>query len=436
MKILLDRFVSISFLFFLIISFCTQSVYADGSSEKKKGFKITKDTVLNVGLSITPEFESNITKASEKTSVNGVKVGTIYDLILHYSPSIRIKLDDMNKTAGFSAFFDYNHYLGLQDKDTSKKLSDLDIKSDLMGEFNKMGMVFFEFNNRFSRTANPDGQDLSGRHKNILDVFFMSLGVKNLEDTLMLKIKAGVDFNYFEESKDTDAYKDYNYVSFVGDIFGRWKFLPKTIVFFNAAYRYQEYYESSIRADSRSMPVNVFAGVMGQITPHISAKLSAGYSVSISKDIKHDYNANAEFILKYAKSTFLNVGYLRNMRPSPYYQYYSTHRAYLNFKQIFARYFMAKLDFSYSYIEFGPENNNTPGVTVIGTRKDHLILLNPSISYNILSWLGLKLSYEFEKRMPDGDYRKEFNDPGSDAESVVYYDFVDHRVLLNIALDY
>ncbi len=460
-----------------MVSVCAQTVFAQSSEENKNGFKITKDTVLNVGLSITPEYESNITKASEKTTEEDriagsgpQKVGTVSDLILHYSPSIRIKLDDMNKTVGFSVFFDYNHYLGLQDESTSKKLSDLDIKSDFIGEFNKKGVVFFEFDNRFSRSANPDGQDLSGRYKNILDTFAIALGIKNLEDTLMIKIKTGVDFNYYEESKDIAAYKDYNYVSFVGDIFGRWKFLPKTMVFLNAAYRYQEYYESSIRSDSRSMPFNVFAGLMGQITPHISAKLSAGYSASFSKDTKHDYNANAEFIFKYGKTTFFNVGYLRNMLPSSYFQYYSTHRLYMNFKQKFARVFLAKLDFSYSFLEFGPQiefnssdytfNTGTGAyekatvTNVYGTydysvmvsggkRNDQLMMLNPSISYNILSWLGLKLSYELEYRTSDYDktVRGTFTDAvnaDNNYDRIVhtYYDFINHKVLLNIALDY
>ncbi len=430
--------------FFILASFCVQNVSAeDQQDEKKNGFRITKDTVLNVGLSLTPEYESNITKASEKTTIDGVKVGTVSDMILHYSPSIRIKLDDMNKTVGFSVFLDYNHYLGLQDKDASKKLSDLDIKSGLIGEFNKKGRAFFDFSNHFSRNASPDGQDLSGRHKNILDNFVLGLGLKNIEDTLLMKVQAGVDFNYYEESKDQSAYKDYNYVSFVGDIFGRWKFLPKTTVFLKAAYRYQDYYESSIRSDSRSMPVNIFAGIMGQITPHLSAKLSAGYSVSISKDIRHDYNANAELVFKYGKNTLLTSGYLRNMRPSPYYQHYSTHRLYLNFKQKMARVLLAKLDFSYSFLEFGPQiiPDAAPGSPVVtipgGVREDQLLMLNPSLSYNILSWFGLKLSYELEYRTSDYDRLVVETLPDATTRTVhTYYDFIDHKVLLNIALDY
>jgi hypothetical protein len=467
----------------VLVFFCTQSVFAQSNETAKKGFKITKDTVLNVGLSITPEYESNITKASENSTTTDNLTGTtenletVSDMVLHYSPNLRIKLDDMSKTVGMSLFFDYNHYLGLEDKSASKKLSDLDIKSELLGEFNKNGFVIFDFKNTFGRTATPDGQEISGKHKNILENFIMGLGFKNIEDTLYGKIQAGVDFNYLEQSKDNKAYRDYNYVSVVGDIFGRWKFLPRTMLFMKVAFRYQDFYESAVRDDSRSMPLNVFAGLMGQVTPYISTKISGGYSANFGKEIKHDYNANAEIIFKYNESTFMNVGYLKSMRPSAYFQYYSTHRAYLNFKQKFARVFLAGVDLSYSYISFGKNiqyNSNLYSDTtpaddldsnpdtldyqenldngavlqhfIYGSfkgRNDHMIVLNPYISYSILSWLGLKLSYEMEYRKTD--YYKEIQAVYTDASDSArnydrtvktYFDYINHRVLLTIALDY
>ena len=95
--------------FVLILVFFPASVFSEDAPEK--GFKITKDTVLNVGIAISPEFESNITKASEDTvtSETGFSKGEdgtmtetttqknteiISDMILHYSQSLRIKLDD------------------------------------------------------------------------------------------------------------------------------------------------------------------------------------------------------------------------------------------------------------------------------------------------------------------------------------------------------
>ena len=305
--------------FVLVVMFFPVSAFSEDAPEK--GFKITKDTVLNVGIAINPEFESNITKASEDTVVTDTRVEDgkeqkteiISDMILHYSPSLRIKLDDDKKTFGFSLLFDYNHYLGIEDSKTSKKLSELDIKSELLGEFNKDGMVIFDFKNSLSRSSTPDGQELSGKNRNLLDSFDLGVAFKSVEDVLYGKIKLGFDINYLEQSKDNAVYKDYNYISPFLDLFGRWKFLPKTMAFASVAVRYQDYYESSIRDTSRAVPMNIFLGVMGQITPYLSSKLAAGYSVNFGDSIHNDYNMNAELIFKY-QDTGLVVGYLKTMR--------------------------------------------------------------------------------------------------------------------------
>ncbi|MBR4489954.1 hypothetical protein IKP13_04900 [bacterium] len=451
------------------------SAFSDDAPEK--GFKITKDTVLNVGIAINPEFESNITKASEDTVTTDTRVENgaekkaeiISDMILHYSPSLRIKLDDDKKTLGFSILFDYNHYLGLEDKKTSKKLSELDIKSELLGEFNKDGLVIFDFKNSLSRSSTPDGQELSGKNRNLLNSFDIGVAFKSVEDVLYGKIKLGFDINYLEQSKNNDAYKDYNYISPFLDLFGRWKFLPKTMAFASVAVRYQDYYESSIRDTSRAVPMNIFLGVMGQITPYLSSKLAAGYSVNIGDSVHNDYNMNAELIFKY-QETGLVVGYLKTMRPSAYFQYNSTHKAYLTFKQKFAKYFLASLNFNYSYIMYGKnvefkdkeeytqgtdgsyqktdamEDGSTYTYMILmpkGNRRDHLINFSPALSYAILPWLGLKLSYNLEYK--DTDYVRTSTtnyNHATDAEknytktTATHYDYIDHRVMLSIVLDY
>ena len=451
------------------------NIYAEENQKPKKGFKITKDTVLNIGLSLTPEYVSNIRKSSEDSSVEDNLNGQIdlngltYDMILHYAPSLRLKHDNKKNTVGLSLFFDYNHYLGIDDKSTTKTFSDLDISSDFLGEFNKDGKAIFDINNNFTRTAAPNGQDLSGIHRNLLEKFNIGLGLKNLEDTLYMKISAGFDFNYLEESKDQAAYKDFNYYSVVGNLFGRWKFLPRTMLFVKGGFRYQDFYESRIRESSKTMPLNVFAGLIGQITPHISAKLSGGYSAAFGKTTQHDYNANAEVIFKYFDKTFLSVGYLKNLRPSAYYQYYSTHRLYLDFKQKFAKYFLGKLNFSYSFINYGSTvefdkgytynsttnvyTKDTTGVTggtlnytveVPGSdRKDQLMVIAPSISYNILRWLGMKIGYEFQyrksnfERTTTATWNSVVNPTGNyDKTYRTFYDFMNHKVFLTLTLDY
>ncbi len=458
----------------LLVMFCPLFVFSDDAPEK--GFKITKDTVLNVGIAINPEFESNITKASEDTVTTDTRVNDgepkkaeiISDMLLHYSPSLRIKLDDDKKTLGFSVLFDYSHYLGLEDKNTSKKLSELDIRSDLLGEFNKDGLIIFDFKNSLSRSSTPDGQELQGKNRNLLDSFAVGVAFKSVEDVLYGKIKLGFDINYLEQSKDNAAYKDYNYVSPFLDLFGRWKFLPKTMAFASVSTRYQDYYESRNRDMSRAVPINIFVGVMGQVTPHISSKIAAGYSVNVGDSVQHDYNANAELIFKY-QDTGVVLGYLKTMRPSAYFQYNSTHKAYLTFKQKFAKYFLASMNFNYSYIMYGQntefknreeysqtdegyqkiDTNEEDGTVVTytvsmpkGKRRDHLINFSPALSYAILPWLGLKLSYNLEYKDTDYVRTSKTDYSATDAErnytrtTETHYDYIDHRVMLSIVLDY
>ena len=206
-----------------------------------------------------------------------------------------------------------------------------------------------------------------------------------------------------------------------------------------------------------------------QFTPYISGKLAAGYSANVGSSVQHDYNANAELIFKY-QDTGLALGYLKTMRPSAYFQYNSTHKVYLNFKQKFAQKFLASMNFSYSYLMYGKniefksrdeytqaddgsyqkvetyDDGSTVTYSVLmpkGKRRDHLVNFGPSLSYAIFPWFGLKLGYDLEYK--DTDYVRtsttNFNHATNAEQSytrmtATHYDYIDHRVMLSIVLDY
>ena len=475
--------------FVALIVFTSSVLLAEDAPQK--GFKVTEKTTLDVGIHITPEYDSNIKKVSkdnvttettttkkddgsESSTTKVIKRGkdqVVAAFALHLSPSLRIKFDDSNTTLGFSVLFDYTPYIG---KDTDGYY-EFNLRSDLLGEFNKSGLVMFDFRDTLSRSSTPDADDLDQKHNNLLNAFALGLAFKNAEDILYGKIKFGVDVNYLEESKDKKVYKDYNYYSLLGDFFGRWKFLPKTMAFLSLAARYQNYYESSL-PDAWSVPVNAYIGVMGQVSPHFSGKISAGYSVNAGKSVKHDYNANAEIIFKYNNTGAL-LGYLRSMRPSSYYRYNSSHKLYFTFKQKFAEKFLAAVNLNYSIIDYGKNisynnkgtykdnvtdkvydekeltgwyvNKDDDPIFYIPSdnRRDHFVVFTPSLGYSILPWLGLKLSYNLE-------YKKAVTKEGKDTyfqisqitrkdgdktvktTTETHYNYMDHRVMLAIILDY
>jgi hypothetical protein len=246
----------------------------------------------------------------------------------------------------------------------------------------------------------------------------------------------------------------------------------KTALFFNVSFRYQDYYESFMRDQMRTFPFNVFVGLNGQITAHFSMRLSAGYSGLYGKDTHNDVNAGVELVYKRFDSTLLAVGYTRAVAPAAFYEYIRNDRIYARAKQRFARIWMVELDASYSFVAYGDSrqfddasvytqrpqvlpgdpliwdyiglpNGATSWVEVSSlNKKVRTLRVKPALLVNATRWFGIKLSYEF--RWDATDYFRKGNysrpalgaAPRYEKSYETYYDFMDHRVMLNLVLDY
>jgi len=466
-----------SILFFLLVCVLFSGVLfsqeTPPSAEKapETGFRLSETALLNVHFSLAPEFESNINKVSGRSYefdglTNTSKASNeISDIIIHISPGLRAKIDDKFKTLGMAVLINYNLYTGVEDKKSFENLSTLSslhFNTDILGEFNKDGNAIVKVSNNFKRNSNPDQLTIeNGLHTNMMEEFNLALYLKNSEDTLSLKISSGIQFNYFEET----FFSPYNFWSSRSNVYGQWKFLPKTAAFFNASFIYQDYFNAGavLRHDQRSMPLSIFVGALGQLTPKISLKLSGGYTNSLSKEMHHDGLAGVEFIFKNSENTLFNLGYLRSMFPMSTYQYYVVDKVYVGFAQKFFNRLLLKIDASYSHLAYGKNvkypaitnvkredvtNDDGSTTTTITTvtqksidREDHLIRVEPMVSYNFLPWLGMSLSYTFEtKQTPFFASTRIARSGGSTTPSdktyVTYYDYMDHRILLTLAADY
>jgi hypothetical protein len=274
-----------------------------------------------------------------------------------------------------------------------------------------------------------------------------------------MKLSTGVQFNYFEES----FFGKYNFWSSRNSVYGQWKFLPKTAAFFNVSFIYQDYFNAgATRDDQRTMPLSAFVGVLGQLTPKISLKLSGGYANSLSKDMHHDGIVGAEFIFKNSENTLFKLGYLRTMFPVATYQYYAEDKVYIGLYQKFFNRLLLQLDASYAHFAYGKNvryptkgpivETETSDLGAITTttitqksvdREDHRIVVEPSISYNIYRWLGIGLKYTFETRQTpyffaqNRVYTHQTNATlNQDTTTTAYYDYMDHRIMLTAAVDY
>lgn len=455
-----------TFLFLLALLCCVpQQIVGATSGDKKNGFRLSNNTYFHLGLGFVTEYDSNITRASDRSFVvNSAGVINsalkVQDMVLSIQPNTRLVVDDSYKTVGMSLFFDYKRYLGLQDSKAASKMSQLNLSSDILGEFNKEGNFIFSFKNIFSRESAPRSQELVGYHSSLLEDFKISFHMRNSQRTMLLKITPGVEFRYFEEK----AYEDYRYVAPKITVFGRWNFLPKTALFFNVSFRYQDYYESFMRDQMRAFPFNIFVGLNGQITTHFSMRLSAGYSGIYGEDVHNDVNIGIELVYKRFDSTLLTAGYTRVIAPAAFYEYIRNDRLYMRANQRFARVWMVQLDASYSFVAYGESRqfddatlytpvagnplewnriglpNGATSVVEVSSlnKKVRTLSIKPSLLVNATRWFGIKLSYEF--RWDDTDYFRKGDyiqpAPVINTRYETYYDFMDHRVMLDLVLDY
>ncbi|MCK5808203.1 hypothetical protein KAH37_04360 [bacterium] len=452
-------------IFLLLLWLVPLALFGAQSGDKKNGFRLSNSTYFHLGLGFVTEYESNITQASTQsflfdvTNNNRKDDFTVGDMVLHIQPNTRLVVDDSYKTVGMSVFFDYKRYMGLQDSSAASKMSQLDLNSDILGEFNKEGNFIFSFKNIFNRESAPRSQELTGYHSSLLETFYLAFHMRNSQKTMLLKISPGVEFRYFEES----SYQDYRYVSPKMTIYGRWNFLPKTALFFNISVRYQDYYESFMRDQVRTVPFNMFVGINGQITAHFSLRLSAGYSGMYGEDMHHDVNAGVELVYKRFDKTLLSLGYTRAIAPAAFYEYIRNDRLYFKAKQRFGRVWMVQLDTSYSFVAYGESRqfddttlytstgnplewnriglpNGAAAVVEVSSLKKKVqsLKVKPSFMVNATKWFGIKLSYEFRWDNTDyfrkGDYRQAAQNINTRYET--YYDFMDHRVMLDLILDY
>ncbi|MFO7735569.1 MAG: hypothetical protein R6W70_05055 [bacterium] len=424
-------------IFLLFIFVWTVSLYSK-DSDTDKGFKLTDSTKLHTTAEVEMEYSSNITKASEDTVVNGKNIEATDDIIMHYKPGLRLKIDDSFKTLGMSILFDYNHYLGVTDDSTSSKYSTLNLSSEILGEWNKDAKAVVVVKNYLDRRSHPNSQVLQGIHSNLHERFKADFIFRNSQDTLLFKLTPAFDLNYYESR----SLRGHNYMNIKGGFFGRWKFLPKTMFFINSSIVYRNFFESDFSKLENSYPVTVFGGFAGQITPRISAKISGGYTATMTNDNNHDFVMAAELVYKYSRNLLAKVGYVRSYFPTTHFQYYRKDKPYIGTDLRFFGKLLVSMKASYSYLNFGKDIRDDANVhfdpdNTPDTRTDHLLSISPSIQYNILEWLGTEVFYDFNLRK--SDYSQEYEiegDEGTTYNEKRYFNYVEHRILLNISLDY
>ncbi len=433
---LMTKIFSILLLFLLTASVVAEEANLETeSAEDERGFKITEDSKIDVSLALSPEYNSNVSRVSAKTEVRGQKSNEISDIIMHFTPGMRFKINDTAKVLNISLQMDYNYYTGYENKDTTDNYSSMNIKSRALGEFNKGSLWRVSFENKFLRSSVPQNQTINGLSTNLSENFELSSTWTTAEETLLVKLTGGFNMNYYEDK----AFSPHNFNSYEGSIYGKWKFLPKTAVFLNSSYNYQDYYKAgATRAEQSSTPLNIHGGIIGQFTQKLSLKLSAGYVNTFSYSSKQDVTASVEGVWKFSENNLASIGFLRAYTPVSGYQYFKMNRIYGAYKhKLFSR-ILASLEGGYSFIDYGSYVGSDPDFTGKG-RGDKILNINPSLSLNLTPWAGLKLNYTYENKSTPFYTDLTYTDPDTEAVTPIgrnYYDYTAHTIMFTALIDY
>jgi len=396
------------------------------SAERVKGLRITENLKLGLYLKLQSEYNTNITNNNKAIS----------DLILHAIPSLKMQLKDPSKIINTSATLDSTNYTGQSDPNT-KDLSDFFFKVKAGALLNRKGSVKYDIQADYKRSSTALDQNLSGLNTNDFLEGKVSTIIESSEQTLMLKFTVGGSLTSFDQIKINNS------KTLKGMIYGKWKLLPKTAVFANSSLIYNVYEDDGNNDDKEgSMPLSVHFGILGQITSKLSLSMSAGYYNSLSHNSKQDAIGKFELIGRFSKNSTARVGYLRTYLPSRQYQYLGKDKVYLSADQKFLRKGVLGLKGSLSFDSYGNNidivTNSSPLRSEFDPNKSYSALARSEIvykgsayiSYDILSWLGIKVNYEVVKN--SGDYTTTY----APDDIITSVNYLTQKIFFNITADY
>lgn len=273
----------------------------------------------------------------------------------------------------------------------------------LRAEFLTRSVVGFFVADRFVRSVQPRNYSTSGRYDR---------NYNHAEAGLQIRPGGALEFDlsYAFNFELFDTFKEGNLFYHQARLLGTWAFFPKTSLYLDADWRYQNWSTEKVGYRADSMPLRAVLGVRGYITRKVAVDLRVGYGqgfYKLGKDVQTVIGA-ASVAFKPTPYTVLDIGYERNFEDAYYARWYVSDGAHLTIKQQFLRRLELSGSLVYSYLQFAnlvPTPADLPGYTTLTTtqadRRDHLLRARGSLSYSALRYLTLKVGYELDAILTD-----------------------------------
>ena len=238
------------------------------------------------------------------------------------------------------------------------------------------------------------------------------------------------NLDYFENS----TYAPYRRMAHEVMFTTKWKLLPKSAVFLDVNWRYQDYFDDLANVAGRinSMPLRIALGYNGLFTPRFGVLLRVGYGGSFH-DSYDSYNmlvAQVEFNYYIGPVAKLSAGFQHDYRDSLITNYLVDERVYLRYDHLIINRFLIHLEGDYRY-RWHEGLSDAQVAANLDPPRNHVIEGDVGLDWRIKDWIDIGLGYNLQ-------YRKQISDPIPTTEPgrFTVTDYTKHQVYGKVGVSY
>jgi hypothetical protein len=288
------------------------------------------------------------------------------------------------------------------------------------------GSVFQLFvQDRFERSPRPQNVASSETFTRLYNVLGAGVIFEPFSDAMTFKLAYDYARDIFEDNDKGNSAEHSVGLS------AKWKFFPKTQVFFDARGSMHEYDEATIASDST--PVRASTGLNGFLTKRVFFLLGGGYGTTLHKEGASYSNYLANAMVGYVLTDMLTIqtAYSRDVMQSLFGNYAKNDAIQLGAQLRLYGMFDINTDVSYNFLGYG-ESAEPDGYNYVGgsPRTDQKLVGKISVAMNLLKYVGVNVGALFENNTTD------FKIVAEDGSSTDYGDYSKYEIFANVVVRY
>ncbi len=397
-----------------------QQWVANRSYTEGIGIKLGSSLVFHPGLGVEAGYDSNVFFADED-SVGAARLRIVPTLALATLPPQRLD-DEEGGLTGKKPTLEFRFGFAGIYEDWFGKDQILDDRRDF-GIQTDVGLVIFPYGkfrlrlyDEFARSIRAPNEAMVANYT--LDRNTAGIGFSVVPGTAL---EVGLDYRYTLNFYELPWLRTAgNYHKHDINLSFKWKFLPKTaFVFTGRVSPYMRWGNSLDSAGyvfplSDSVDVSAMVGLVGLFTPRFGLALNVGYGAAFfgKGDDFDSFIGNAELRFFVTPMSAIRAGFIRDIQPSYFTNYYERNEWYLAYEQLIAGRVLLSAKFRLGYWKYAVlYQDDGAGVLTVSDAftnldKNHRVdwpVLKAMLfaEYRITDWIAINATFEYTGNFTD-----------------------------------